>query len=188
MSREAAYRAVYRMIGEHPPRSAGETEAATENARVWRAVQAALDAVEADPCADIPLAPEPGEYVPTPGEWVRNGGRIPFHLYLHLAGDPVGKPIAVVYHSPELARFVAEAVNHRLRATGWRWEHGVEMVWPDGRRQVDLRDDREDAEAVLTAQAEIEGNVVSSRLVRRLITFGPVEEVQDDERPDNPAA
>lgn len=62
-----------------------------------------------------------------------------------------------------------------------RWEYGVEGRWPNGWINLDWRDSRQDAEAVLAARAEIEGNVVVSRLVRRLIVTGPLEEVPEDD-------
>ena len=68
-----------------------------------------------NPCADIPDAPQPARWQPPPGARVRNGRKVPLHLYLHAAGDEVGQPIGVVYHSPELARFVAEAADLRLQ-------------------------------------------------------------------------
>ena len=43
--RQPAYDAVYAVIRQHPPRAQGGYEQAAENARVWRAVEAALDAV-----------------------------------------------------------------------------------------------------------------------------------------------
>lgn len=42
--RQPAYDAVYRVIREHPPRSADDYGIAAENARIWRSVEAALDA------------------------------------------------------------------------------------------------------------------------------------------------
>jgi hypothetical protein len=47
-NRQAAYDAVYAVIREHPPVSASDYDQAAENARVWRAVQAALDALVAE--------------------------------------------------------------------------------------------------------------------------------------------
>lgn len=45
--RQPAYDAVYAVIRSSPPRSADDYGQAAENARVWRAVEAALDAMEA---------------------------------------------------------------------------------------------------------------------------------------------
>lgn len=43
--RQPAYDAVYAVIRQHPTRTVGDYDSATENARVWRAVEAALDAM-----------------------------------------------------------------------------------------------------------------------------------------------
>ncbi|MEU0078592.1 hypothetical protein ABZY58_11900 [Micromonospora tulbaghiae] len=45
--RQPAYDAVYAVIGRFPPRAMDSYGQARENARVWRAVEAALDAMEA---------------------------------------------------------------------------------------------------------------------------------------------
>lgn len=75
-----------------------------------------LETAPPDPCADIPDAPEPGEFVPPVGARFRTGRKVPLHLYLHAdSDDQTGQPVGVVYHSPELARFVVEAVNADLR-------------------------------------------------------------------------
>jgi hypothetical protein len=100
-------------------------------------------------------------------------------IYRHMPDGPERGKLIGLMDTREDAALAVEAVNHQLHATGWRWEYGVEMVWPDGRSHVDLRGSREAAEGVLAAQAEITGNVVTSRLVRRLLTFGLVEEVPD---------
>ncbi|OKI47283.1 hypothetical protein [Micromonospora sp. CB01531] len=44
--RQPAYDAVYAVIRQYPPITSGDIMPAVENGRVWRAVHAALDAVE----------------------------------------------------------------------------------------------------------------------------------------------
>jgi hypothetical protein len=119
------------------------------------------------------------EHTPEPGERWRVGSKVPRNLYAMTPDNPAGRDIGRM-DTPELAALAVEAVNAQLGAIGWRWEYGVEMVWPDGRTYVDFRGTHDAAEDVLAAQAEIEGNVVVSRLVRRLIVTGPVEEVPGD--------
>lgn len=76
-----------------------------------------LETAPPDPCADIPDAPEPGEFVPPVGARFRTGRKVPLHLYLHAdSDDQTGQPVGVVYHSPELARFVVEAVYRDTEA------------------------------------------------------------------------
>lgn len=101
-------------------------------------------------------------------------------IYRHVDGGPPRGRLIGMMREPEDAALACTAVTHWWNAEH-RWEYGVEGRWPDGGINLDWRGSREDAEGVLAARAETPGIVVQSRLVRRLITTGPVEEVPDGE-------
>jgi hypothetical protein len=60
--RQPAYDAVYAVIRQYPTRTVGDYDSAAENARVWRAVEAALDAMGV-PTGDRPADAETGPSV-----------------------------------------------------------------------------------------------------------------------------
>jgi len=68
--RQPAYDAVYQVIRAEPPRSKGDYDRAAENARIWRAIEAALDAMGV-PAGTVPAHMDDGKV------WHRHGQHIP---------------------------------------------------------------------------------------------------------------